>query len=82
MTSSKERNEVIQGGEKDRTLRAAQLYEPPCVIPLGELARGYAACGTGPFPGDECLPGTIGFNMCNTGWAALSCVGGNNVLNP
>jgi len=52
-------------------------YEPPIVVPLGEIARGSGACTTGSGDTDTCTAGGLALTACTAGTAALgACTGG------
>jgi hypothetical protein len=63
--------------------RTKPKYEPPTLVPLGELATGVGDCAVGSAPGTGtvCSSGTFASGGCNVGaTAAGSCNAGTVVV--
>ena len=68
--------------EKDN--RTKPRYEPPILVPLGELATGAGDCtgGSNPGTGTACTSGAFAGGGCTAGPVAgsLTCNGGGTVV--
>ena len=67
----------------DKDDRTKPRYEPPTLVPLGELATGAGDCGTGSAPGTgtACTAGTFATGGCSVGaTAAATCNAGTVVV--
>ena len=66
--SSKTTNVTIGGGERTNAKGSKPSYEPPCVVPRGELARGSGLCTPGSGQaGPNCISGLDAENNCSFG---------------
>jgi hypothetical protein len=60
--------------------QAKPRYEPPVVVPLGELAKGDGSCSPGSVGTGACNPGTAA-NPCNDGTLAINgCHTGSGIV--
>lgn len=67
----------------DKDDRTKPRYEPPTLVPLGELAKGSGVCATGSGVGADCTIGSAADGaLCFTGGnATTNCfTGGGDVL--
>ena len=71
--SSKSTGVTVGGGERNIVKGSKPSYEAPCVVPLGELARGSGKCSPGSGQaGTNCNPGAIVEGGCHAGLDAAA----------
>ena len=62
----------------DKDGRTKPKYEPPTLVPLGELAKGSGDCAAGSSVGTDCTVGGTAAGICVSGTGATgTCVGGS-----
>lgn len=67
---SSEQNTKSPRGENDRSVKSP--YLSPTLVPLGELARGFARCQNGSLPADECTDGVVPVMTCQVGTGGIA----------